>query len=77
VFPYNGSAEISSPEQVRDPEACDVELADTVLQLALLLEDVHVTHGLGSLSAAHTEADVARLGEACRAAARRIKAAAP
>jgi glutamate-1-semialdehyde 2,1-aminomutase len=75
VFPYNGSDVISSPEQVRDPETCDVELADTVLQLALLLENVHVTHGLGSLSAAHTEADVARLGEACQAAARRIKAA--
>jgi len=52
-----------------------VELVDTVLQLAMLLEDVHVTHGLGGLSTAHTEGDVARLGEACRAAARRIRAA--
>jgi glutamate-1-semialdehyde 2,1-aminomutase len=75
VFPYNGSAVIASPEQVRDPETCDVELADTVLQLALLLEDVHVVHGLGSLSTAHTAAHVERLGEACRTAARRIKAA--
>ena len=75
VFPFNGSATISSPEQVRDPETCDVELADTVLQLALLLEDVHVVHGLGCLTTAHTAADVDRLGEACRAAARRIKAA--
>ena len=74
-FPADASAAISSPEQVRDPETCDVELADVVLQLALLLEDVHVVHGLGALSTAHTEADVARLGEACRAAARRIKAA--
>jgi glutamate-1-semialdehyde 2,1-aminomutase len=75
VFPYRGSAAITSPEQARDPETCDVELADTVLQLALLLEDVHVMHGLGCLTTAHTAAHVARLGEACRAAARRIKAA--
>ncbi len=75
MFPYNGSADISSPEQIRNPEMCDVELSDTVLQLALLLEDVHVVHGLGCLSTAHTAADVQRLGQACRAAARRIKAA--
>jgi glutamate-1-semialdehyde 2,1-aminomutase len=75
AFPYNGSADITSPEQVRDPETCDVELADMVLQLALLLEDVHVVHGLGCLTVAHTEAHVERLGEACRAAAHRIRAA--
>ncbi len=75
VVPVDPDVDIRSPEQVRDPETCDVELADTVLQLALLLEDVHVVHGLGALSTAHTEADVARLGEACQAAARRIKSA--
>jgi glutamate-1-semialdehyde 2,1-aminomutase len=75
VVPVAPGADIRSPEQVRDPETCDVELADTVLQIALLLEDVHVVHGLGALSTAHTEGDVARLGDACRAAARRIKAA--
>ena len=52
--------------------SCDVELSDTVLQLALLLEDVFVMHGLGSVSAAHTAEDITLLGEACRRAARRI-----
>jgi glutamate-1-semialdehyde 2,1-aminomutase len=71
-FPYSAGTACDSPEQTRNPEICDVELSDTVLQLALLLEDVFVMHGLGSVSAAHTEEDIARLGEACQRAARRI-----
>lgn len=60
-------------EDVSDPALCDAILRDQALQLALLLEDVHVVHGGGTVSAAHTPADIARLGEACRRAARRIK----
>lgn len=75
-FPYHPATACDSPEQTRNPDVCDVELADTVLQLALLLEDVFVMHGLGAISAAHTEEDVARLAEACRRVARRIKAGA-
>jgi glutamate-1-semialdehyde 2,1-aminomutase len=71
-FPYEAETACDAPEQTRNPEICDVELSDTVLQLALLLEDVFVMHGLGSVSAAHTEEDIAQLGEACRRAARRI-----
>jgi glutamate-1-semialdehyde 2,1-aminomutase len=71
-FPYAAETACTSPEQTRNPDVCDVELSDTVLQLALLLEDVFVMHGLGSVSAAHTEEDIARLGDACRKAARRI-----
>jgi glutamate-1-semialdehyde 2,1-aminomutase len=75
TFPYDPATVVSSPDEARNPAVCDVELADTVLRLALLLEDVHVSHGLGAVSAAHTREDIARLGDACRAAARRIKAA--
>jgi glutamate-1-semialdehyde aminotransferase len=71
-FPYDATTACDAPEQTRNPDVCDVELSDTVLQLALLLEDVFVMHGLGSVSAAHTEEDIARLGEACRSAGRRI-----
>jgi glutamate-1-semialdehyde 2,1-aminomutase len=74
-FPYDPAVACDSPDQTRNPDVCDVELADTVLQLALLLEDVFVMHGLGAVSAEHTEADVGRLAEACRRAAKRIKAA--
>jgi glutamate-1-semialdehyde 2,1-aminomutase len=73
-FPYKDSCRLDSPDDVRNPAVCDVTLGDKVLQLALLLENVHVVHGLGALSTAHTEDDVARLGEACRRAARRFKA---
>jgi glutamate-1-semialdehyde 2,1-aminomutase len=72
-FPYDPAAQCCTPEQVKNPECCDVNLADTVLQLALLLEDVHVVHGLGAVSAAHTEEDIARLAQAMRGAARRIR----
>ncbi len=72
-FPYEPGAPIESPEQARNPEICDVELSDTALQLALLLEDVFVMHGLGTVTAAHSEADIARFVEACGRAARRIR----
>jgi glutamate-1-semialdehyde 2,1-aminomutase len=71
-FPFDPATPCDSPEQTRNPDVCDVELSDTVLQLALLLEDVFVMHGLGAVSAAHTQADIDRLAEACRRAARRI-----
>jgi glutamate-1-semialdehyde 2,1-aminomutase len=73
-FPYRQDARFRCPEDNRNPDVCDVVLGDTVVQLALLLEAVHVVHGLGAVSTAHTEADVERMAEACRAAARRIKA---
>jgi glutamate-1-semialdehyde 2,1-aminomutase len=71
-FPYEEGTACDTPEQTRNPSVCDVALSDRVVQLALLLEDVFVMHGLGSVSAAHTEADIARLGEACGRVARRI-----
>jgi len=71
-FPFDEGCACNSPEQTRNPDVCDVVLSDTVLQLALLLEDVFVMHGLGSVSAAHTHKDISRLGDACRKAAQRI-----
>ena len=73
-FPYREGTRFRSPEDTRNPAICDVVLGDTVVQLALLLEDVHVVHGLGSVCAEHTEADIDRLAEACRRAAARIQA---
>jgi glutamate-1-semialdehyde aminotransferase len=48
-------------------------LSHRVLDLTLLLEDVFMIHSHGGVSAAHTEADIERLGEACQRAARRLK----
>jgi len=73
-FPYQDGRQLDSPDDVRNPAVCDVTLSDKALQVALLLEDVHVMHGLGALSTAHTEDDITLLGEACRRVARRFKA---
>jgi glutamate-1-semialdehyde 2,1-aminomutase len=73
IFPYSEEHCCRSPEDTHNPHLCDAELSDRVLQLALLLEDVYVVHGLGSISAAHSEADVEYLAQACGRAARRIK----
>jgi len=72
-FPHEEGRQFITPDDVYDPEVCDVVLREKVLKLGLLLEDVHVIHGLGALSTAHTEDDVALLGQACRRLAHRIK----
>jgi glutamate-1-semialdehyde aminotransferase len=58
---------------VFDPSLCDVTLSHKVVELALLLEDVHFLAGHGAVSTAHTEEDITFLAEACRKVARRIK----
>jgi glutamate-1-semialdehyde 2,1-aminomutase len=73
LFPYRDGTQFRSPEDTRNPKICDVVLSDKVLQLALLLEEVHVVHGMGAVSAAHTEDTIAHLSEGCRRAARRIR----
>jgi glutamate-1-semialdehyde 2,1-aminomutase len=72
-FPYDSKQALASPDDVNDPSLCDVEFRDHVFQVALLLEDINVVHGGGSVSMAHSEADIALLGEACRRVARRVK----
>jgi glutamate-1-semialdehyde 2,1-aminomutase len=74
VFPRREGHCPSTPEEIHDPEVCDVTLGNRIVHLALLLEDVHVMHGLGSLSSAHTEEDILRLDAACRRAARSLRA---
>jgi glutamate-1-semialdehyde 2,1-aminomutase len=72
-FPYQEDALLDSPECVFDPSICDVTLSRKVLELALLLEDVHFLEGHGAVTQAHTEADIDYLAQACRKVARRIK----
>ncbi len=74
-FPYREDTVIDSPDVAFDPAQCDVELGRDVLEGALLLEDVLLIHAHGAASTAHAAADVGAMAEACRRAARRIKAA--
>jgi glutamate-1-semialdehyde 2,1-aminomutase len=73
-FPYQHDCQLNTSGDTLDPAICDVTLRERVFKLALLLENVHVVHGLGALSIAHTEEEIAFLGEACGRVARRIKA---
>lgn len=72
-FPHDERTPLTSPEAVWNPRLCNVERREKVLKLALLLERVHVVHGLGAASTAHTDEDVEWLLAACDAAAKRIK----
>ncbi len=74
-FPYQEGHPLSAPDDVFDPAVCDVALNGDVLQLALLLENVHITHGHGAASTAHTEDDAVFLEAACRNVARRLRKA--
>jgi glutamate-1-semialdehyde 2,1-aminomutase len=72
-FPYQEQARLDIPRDWNDPMVCDVALSHGVLQLALLLEDVHLVNSHGALSTAHTAADIDFLGDACRRVARRVR----
>ncbi len=69
-FPRDEHLELTHPETVWNPELCDVERREKVLKLALLLERVHVVHGLGAVSTAHSDQDVEWLLAACDEAAK-------
>lgn len=72
-FPYAEGVPLNVPEDWSNPAVCDVALNHKVVDLALLLEGVFTLHAHGGVSAAHTEADVEIMGQACRRVARRIK----
>ena len=72
-FPYQEGHALDAPDDVFDPAVCDVALNGDVLQLALLLENVHMMHAHGAVSTAHTDADMAFLEAACRNVACRLK----
>ena len=72
-LPHRPDQSLQSAKDTLDPAVCDHVLSEHVLQLAMLLEDVHISHGLGSLTMAHTEDDLTFLGQAYARVARRIK----
>jgi hypothetical protein len=73
-FPFRDDLLINTPEIAFDPRVCDVQLSQNVLELAWLLEDVHMLHSHGAVSSAHAEAELAFLEQASRRVARRVKA---
>lgn len=72
-FPLRDDLAPQGPEDLHDPRLCDVVLAEPVLKIGMLLQGVNVVHGLGALSAAHSEADLEHTWAAFGAVARRIR----
>ena len=71
-FPLEPDTVLDCPDAVWNPGVCDVVRREQVLKLALLLNRVHVVHGLGALSTEHTDEDLDHLFQACSSAARRL-----
>jgi len=59
-FPEKDNISYSSPEDIWDPARSDVFLREEALKLALLINGVHVVHGGGCLSTAHTGEDIGK-----------------
>lgn len=64
---------INAPEDIADPALCSLDMRERVYKLGMILEGVYTMHGLGSISAAHTPADLQKLYDACDRFARRLK----
>ncbi len=71
-FPYREGHRVVRPEDALDPDICDVTLGEKVLRVAMLLEDVYAMNGLGSISTAHTDADLSIFEDAVRRVAHRL-----
>ena len=69
-FPHKEGYRITKPSETRDPSVLDIELGSQILQICLLLQNVHIFHGIGSVSFAHTDEDINFFQEALRAVAR-------
>jgi glutamate-1-semialdehyde 2,1-aminomutase len=57
-FTHDPCERIESPEQVWNPEICDVELREKIFKLAMLQEGFNIFHGYGSISGAHTKKEI-------------------
>ena len=73
-FPYEEGHQLTTPEEAHNPAICDVALTDQVMPIAMLLEDVYVAHGLGAISAAHSEEHLDVLGNAFHRVAQMLRA---
>lgn len=62
---------IDSPEQVWNAEVSDLELREKIFKLAMIQEGFNIFHGYGSISAAHSQADIQASLEAVERIARR------
>jgi glutamate-1-semialdehyde 2,1-aminomutase len=62
---------LESPEQAWNPAVSDYELREKIFKLAMIQEGFNIFHGYGSVSAAHTRAEVEASLEAVEKIARK------
>jgi len=75
-FPFEEKHTLNAPDDVWDPTLCDVEMREKLLKLGMLVHNVNVVHGLGAISASHTERELNLTLDAYDAFAQRLKAVA-
>jgi len=71
-FPLR-KTDLRNPEDIWDPEVCSVRLREEALKLALLGRGVHVVHGGGAVSTAHSDDVIGRTINAYRDVAKTFK----
>jgi glutamate-1-semialdehyde 2,1-aminomutase len=64
---------IDSPDQVWNPEICDIELREIIFKLEMLKEGFYTMHGYGGISTVHTEEEIQASLDAVERIARRWK----
>jgi len=57
-FLHENIDRITSPEHVWNKDKCDSEMREKIFRLAMLNEGFNVSHGYGSVSAAHTDKNI-------------------
>ena len=57
-FLHSTCDRIESPEQVWNPDVCDIEMREKIFKLAMIQQGFNVFHGYGSISVAHTEEEI-------------------
>lgn len=57
-FLHVNANRVSSPEEVWNPDICDVELREKIFKLAMLEEGFNIFHGYGAVSSSHTEEEI-------------------
>lgn len=72
-FLHDPSVRIESPEQVWNPDVCDIEMRENIFKLAMIQEGFNVFHGYGSISAAHTDEEIQASLDAVERIARKWK----
>jgi glutamate-1-semialdehyde 2,1-aminomutase len=69
-FPFQGKARLDSPHSIN--QLTDTEKREGEFRIRMLNHGVHVMHGGGSLSMAHSDKDIERIIKAAREVAREM-----